>query len=431
MCTLSAYTIMSFDLWKEFGSSQVAAEPTSASASNPTEQATQGSVDDEFGEFEAPEPSDSRSFSLSRPSTGKFNLYADAKNYITNDEISGSTKQGLSQDHHIWSGSEKPYGHKIIVREGKQRGDNTKQARDGASPDKLVTQRSDEVDDWGDFVDNIGVPEELPSNDGNDQSALRSTDPSSDPSLPRALIGSSAPFTHPTPTKLSDVEKAPIRGTRPTNVPTPSILLLPVTSLFQSLSSDLRGITFSLDSCSSVHAPLDQASIENIKTLLALTRASARIIVGRKLRWRRDTLLAQSMKIGPARTGATSGMKLTGLDKVESRREDGAAEEAVRTWKQQSGSLRSAISAASSLAPGTVLLLPEIFEHNRVRLAKLADGAVTASHACFLCGLKRDERVEKVDVKVEDSFGEWWIEHWGHVDCTMFWERKKDSLQQR
>jgi hypothetical protein len=43
----------------------------------------------------------------------------------------------------------------------------------------------------------------------------------------------------------------------------------------------------------------------------------------------------------------------------------------------------------------------------------------------------RDERVANVDAHVEDSFGEWWTEHWGHLECRLFWEENQASLAQR
>ena len=66
-----------------------------------------------------------------------------------------------------------------------------------------------------------------------------------------------------------------------------------------------------------------------------------------------------------------------------------------------------------------------------VRTIKEADGGITAAKACALCGLKREERVDKVDVEVFDGFGEWWMEHWGHKECRAFWYQHEKYLQQR
>ena len=153
-------------------------------------------------------------------------------------------------------------------------------------------------------------------------------------------------------------------------------------------------------------------------------------MAGRKLRWKRDNFLSQSMKIGPA-SGKTSGMKLVGVDKAETSKEDQEAAEALVAWKQQVGPLRSTVSMINVHLPGGGLSFPDISAAMPIRVAKSSEGALTAPKCCFLCGIKRDERVAKVDVDVEDSFGEWWTEHWGHKDCVTFWSNHKASLVQR
>lgn len=219
--------------------------------------------------------------------------------------------------------------------------------------------------------------------------------------------------------------KAANPGPPPSNVPPPSVLLPLVTTTFRSLAADVKMVVSSGIDSSNHSSPLDQARMYQVKDALATARAGARIIAGRKLRWKRDTLLSQSMKTGPA-SSKLGGMKLAGLDKTESRREDAEAAEAVRIWQEQVGGLRSAIAKASLQMP-----VPEMLELMPIRILKVSEGAVTAPKCCFLCGVKRDERVSKVDVSVEDSFGEWWTEHWGHVDCTSFWADHKASLSQR
>ena len=67
-----------------------------------------------------------------------------------------------------------------------------------------------------------------------------------------------------------------------------------------------------------------------------------------------------------------------------------------------------------------------------VKALKSAEGGFTAVHACALCGLKREERVAKVDVGVHDSFGEWWVEGMSmHLLCRNFWEEHKGRLKSR
>lgn len=226
---------------------------------------------------------------------------------------------------------------------------------------------------------------------------------------------------------LWTVEKAnvPNLGPPPSNIPPPSVLLPVIAKIFGSLATELKTLTS--------HPPLDQPiTLSQIRALLSVVRAAARVLAGRKLRWKRDSLLAQSMKIGPAHSGKVGGMKLAGLDKAESRREDQEAAEALQVWKQQVGPLRSMIAALNSqLAEHERFKIPEIADNMPIRQGKPSEGMVSAPKCCFLCGIKRDERVAKADVDVEDSFREWWVEHWGHVDCVDFWENHKDSLRQR
>ena len=223
----------------------------------------------------------------------------------------------------------------------------------------------------------------------------------------------------------------PVGVTFPANIPPPSTLLSLTATLFQSLPAEIKTLLAAWKTSTGQSTDIDQATLDQVKLQLSFTRAIARIIAGRKLRWKRDIRLSQSMKIGPAQAGKLGGMKLTGIDRTESRREDQEAAEVVRIWKQQVGSLRASVASAKAHHSGTDLAIPEITEMMPVRALKGSEGAHTAPKCCLLCGLKREERVEKVDVNVEDSFGEWWTEHWGHYECRKFWESHEGSLQQR
>ena len=227
------------------------------------------------------------------------------------------------------------------------------------------------------------------------------------------------------PSRTLKVAEASNNGPPPSNIPPPSILLPVIATIFGSLITDLKTAQF--------RHPLDQAStLTQLGALLSTIRAGARILAGRKLRWKRDSLLSQSMKIGPAHSGKAGGMKLAGVDKAESRREDQEAAEALQVWKQQAGPLRTAVVALNAPLPEHERFkVPEITDNMPIRQGKPSEGMVTAPKCCFLCGIKRDERAAKIDVDVEDSFGEWWVEHWGHVDCVGFWEKHKDFLRQR
>ncbi|OBU01051.1 hypothetical protein VE01_00975 [Pseudogymnoascus verrucosus] len=217
----------------------------------------------------------------------------------------------------------------------------------------------------------------------------------------------------------------------PTNIPPPSVLLtvfpqlldLSQSSLFQPVSSQ----PFSLKN----RILSDPTTINFIRAYILLATVAGRIIAGRKYRWKRDTHLSQAMKIGPAAAGGKGGMKLVGVDKAEISREDREANEFIRTWQDQVGRLRSAVAIANSSIRDTSghIIVPEISGSMPVRTATAAEGAVTAPKPCFICGLKRDERISKVDVQVEDSFGEWWVEHWGHKACRNFWMEHDSKLK--
>ena len=222
--------------------------------------------------------------------------------------------------------------------------------------------------------------------------------------------------------KAADASKV---GPPPSNIPPPSILLAVIATVFGSLAKGLKTVTFG--------QPLvEPSTLSQLHALLSTIRAAARILAGRKLRWKRDHILSQSMKIGPAHSGRTGGMKLAGVDKAESRREDQEAAEALQIWKQQAGPLRSTVAALNGHLPENERFkVPEMADSMPIRQGKPSEGTVTAPKCCFLCGIKRDERVGNVDFDVEDSFGEWWVEHWGHIDCVAFWENERHLLPQR
>lgn len=300
---------------------------------------------------------------------------------------------------------------------------------------------SPEDDQWGDFVEDMSQSSVYCKGSGDNDFQRNDKDnrkqifglleapigvPHSEDALQVSTVLGKTPSS-----KIPEKGNTQHQGPPPSNVPPPSILLLLVTTIFVSLPTDLKIIIPSLKPNRSSQTQIDQSSVDKLSTHLAVVRAGARIIAGRKLRWRRDNHLSQSMKIGPARAGKAGGMKLSGIDRTETRREDREAEEAIQTWKQRLGVLRDTIAIINHHQPGLHLIVPEISETMPIRLAKPDIGAISAPGCCFLCGVKRDERVEKIDIDVEDSFGEWWTDHWGHVDCTIFWKQHASSLQQR
>jgi len=222
----------------------------------------------------------------------------------------------------------------------------------------------------------------------------------------------------------------------PTNVPPPGILLSVFPSIFtaaqEALFDQLARLDMKQRQVLTAHPATHQFLIGYLRTAFAL----GHIIAGRKLRWKRDQFLAQGMRIGPATAGGKGGgMKLAGIDKSEVAKEDREVLDAVRSWRAQIGKLRSAVAAAGTTASsGTVILpaVPEIAEQMPVKALKPAEGGITAPHACTLCGLRREERVAKVDVDVDDSFGEWWLQGVSmHVVCKSFWDEHKGKLKSR
>ena len=219
----------------------------------------------------------------------------------------------------------------------------------------------------------------------------------------------------------------------PTNVPPPVVLLSLFPSLFAAADDALFNMMAKLDLKQRQMLLAHPASHQFLKGYLGHCTVLAHIIAGRKSRWKRDQHLSQSMRIGPAAAGGKGGMKLTGVDRSEVAKEDREVLDTLRLWKVQVGKLRSAVTAAST-APGLPKLpaVPEIAEAMPVKVSKPVEGGITASHACALCGLRREERVARVDGEVEDSFGEWWVQGINmHLSCRNFWEEYERKLKSR
>lgn len=218
----------------------------------------------------------------------------------------------------------------------------------------------------------------------------------------------------------------------PTNIPPPLVLL----SVFPSYFASTHDLVFE---------PLSKVDSEQRTVIFSstparnflsgyvnLSKVLGHIIAGRKSRWKRDQYLAQGMRIGPS--GGKAGMKLTGLDRTEAVKEDREALDVLRLWKAQVGKARSTVSAANAARAGQEKLsnVAELAEQMPVRAVKGAEGGIMAPHACALCGLKREERVAKVDVEVQDSFGEWWMDGVSmHRLCWDFWSVNRQTLKSR
>jgi hypothetical protein len=134
------------------------------------------------------------------------------------------------------------------------------------------------------------------------------------------------------------------------------------------------------------------------------------------------------MRIGPARAGKTGGMKLSAVNKHEDVKEEQDAVDVLSLWRERAA-LFNAVVQAAGLKPIPAVSGPAML---RVVVVRAEQGGIKAGHACALCALRRDERVVRVDEEVvQDSFGEWWTEHWGHTGCKVFWEENRGLLMQR
>ncbi|KAJ9247894.1 hypothetical protein C8Q69DRAFT_150036 [Paecilomyces variotii] len=275
----------------------------------------------------------------------------------------------------------------------------------------IAKDEQDSFDEWGDFVDaddwKPTTQEPLPDTQVKKQnSSKRTVNDTPAPSLPAAASSRSAR----TP-QTSQVSQSQVR---PTNIPPPSVLLQLFPPLFERLQED------------TTEAKKDPnkgaMSLYLVLNLACTLKVASRIIAGRTLRWKRDIVLSQSTKIGPARSGKQGGMKLSSVSKSENVKEEQEAVEVLDAWRRRAALFNSLIISAGERP------IPVIAVHAPVDTVK---GALKAPHACALCGLKRDERLPKIDDNAQDSFGEWWAEYWGHTDCKQFWEEHSKSLNQR
>ncbi|KAK8170138.1 hypothetical protein IWX90DRAFT_199225 [Phyllosticta citrichinensis] len=260
-------------------------------------------------------------------------------------------------------------------------------------------------DEWADFAETV---------------APKSA--SSQPGLPAGITIPSTPNSPPDPLP---------NALPPTNIPPPFLLL----GLFPPIFASAQSTVFKPLGAQAPPVRSQILSHERtmrfLRSYLSIGIVAARIIAGRKLRWKRDGHLAQGMSIGPAGRAGGGGMKVVKLDRSEERREDSQVEEVVRAWREQVGRLRSLVVQMNSKPGARLGTVPEVAETMAVRTAKEAEGGVPGIRPCALCGLKRNERVAKVDVEVEDSFGEWWVDGVSmHRACRNFWEGNKNGLKE-
>lgn len=269
-----------------------------------------------------------------------------------------------------------------------------------------ITNDAQDDDAWDDFEDTAPPPAQ--------QGSVI-------PSLPKSTINIAAP---------ADPTSAPTLP--PTNIPPPAVLLSIFPSLFSSAQSALFDTLTKIPHDQKQELLNHSATHQFLRGFIGLSNVLAHIIAGRKQRWKRDQFLAQGMRIGPAAAGGKGGMKLAGVDKSEVAKEDREALDAVRQWRSIVGKLRSAVAGANAGTSNKLPPVPEISEQMPVKVLKPAEGGISASHACALCGLKREERVPKMDEGVNDSFGEWWVEGMNmHLLCKNFWDEHSGKMRSR
>jgi len=276
----------------------------------------------------------------------------------------------------------------------------TKQSTKSKSP--ASTWDDDAFDDWGDFTDG----------------------PSAKPAFKSKPTPTPPTVASPSPNSFVSGTPAPAANVRPTNIPPPSVLLELFLDVFENLHQEATLAKSRLRSSTSPSTDVSTTA-SNIHNA---TQSAARVIAGRSLRWKRDTILSQSMRIGPARSGKVGGMKLNSVNKQENIKEEQDAVDVLVAWRERAAIFNTVLQGVGQRPIPTVPDPSAL----KVVMARADQGALKASHPCALCSLKRDERVLRVDEQnVQDSFGEWWTEHWGHTPCRQFWEANRHLLGQR
>jgi hypothetical protein len=269
------------------------------------------------------------------------------------------------------------------------------------------------------------VPKQAPQDDDawdDFESVAPSAAPTSIiPALPKSTMNVAAP---------ADPNNAP--SLPPTNIPPPAVLFSIFPALISSAQVTLFDTLTKLSQDQKQELLSHQSTQQFLRGFIGISVVLAHIIAGRKQRWKRDQFLAQGMRIGPAAAGGKGGMKLAGVDRSEVAKEDREVLDAVRQWRSVVGKLRSAVAGANAKSTTKLPHVPEIAEQMPVKILRPAEGGIVAPHACALCGLKREERVPKVDEEVDDSFGEWWVQGMNmHLLCKNFWNSHSEQMRSR
>ncbi|KAL2156100.1 hypothetical protein VTH82DRAFT_845 [Thermothelomyces myriococcoides] len=429
--------------------------------------------DDDFGEFETGAPATTTS--PNAPVKSSVDLLsldlelapAPAQKQSPGAILSNGTQAGLtaSPEELRVSHNSKSSGVSKLVNQPKatpSMGSKVSRGANVASPSPATAKSAIEDDGFGNNWEEFkGIPETKPAA-STSQKTVNPKTTSKQPAAAdtpatdwewqdwggtedKAADGGTASTTT-TPTSMALAQPLPSLaeseghpGPPPTNIPPPAILLSLFPSLLDLAQHALLKPLLTLPPSSPAYQRVlaAEATYDFLRGYLALAAVAARLITGRKHRWHRDKFLAQSMSVSVAGgVGGQRGMKLASVDKAHAAHDDREAAEVAAAWKRNVGRLRAVVAgvnAARGAAGGGAggiapLRVPEVAVGLAVTTAK---GVPTAPRACVVCGLKRDERVAKVDWEVEDSFGEWWVEFWGHRDCRNFWLEHEKKLRQR
>jgi hypothetical protein len=339
--------------------------------------------DDDFGDFEGEQDSKVQPTVPKAPSLGLVDLLGDTR--VSQSQTPATSSKNATSGNQVSkfqaTANKNPKTGFGTVSKTKQ-------------PTPVVTSAENEGDGWDEFDD---WEASIPAKASNKSESIQSARKAESTTTLAPVLSPTTP--DPQPGELP-----------PTNVPPPGVLL----SLFPSLFAEAQEKLFKPMAAQPL--PMrnkllaEPATIAYLQGYLMLANVAAHIIAGRKLRWKRDQHLSQGMRIGPASSRATSGMKLAGIDKGENMKEEREVSDVVRSWKEQVGRLRHVVSGANQIKAGTLDRGPDVQETMAVKTLKQSEGGIPARQPCMLCGLKREERVTAADMATDDSFGEWWID---------------------
>ena len=406
---------MSSDLWKEFGGGQEDAVNPWAEALVNRSATPNRFEEDDFGDFQDPVP-------VSTFETPKRPLSNPTIIEVETQQPPSHVERHVEQEPHV---RKQTTSDSLTVPDRSspfQTPNNPSMARafgqEGSASSK-GSARSRPIPARETSSESTGLVEQVDDEEWADFSTAHDTPTKSLGTKTNKLATKSSPSDSSCKTESKVFE-------RPKYVPPPSVLISQFTILIQTLPNRVETAMQYWKTSGGEIAGLELA----LRKCISALQVAARIIAGRKSRWIRDTVLAQSMRIGPAQGAKSGGMKLTGVDKVEVQRENSQTAEFVRMWKQRLGAIRVALAQVNNQASDKPLVLPEISETMLVGSSKGSTPVMNDRTNCCLCGLKREERVLKVDVDIWDTSGEWWTSLWGHTDCRVFWEEHGSFLLQ-